>query len=460
MMKKKKMSLLIFLSVLAFVICGCADHSGKKAKSDSGAEDVSQDKEMQNGGQDGDTPEYTKPEMKGELRISCFIEPEFLEPAAKQFMEQYPDVKIVINGYMEQSNTPREDEYQTSFNTGLMSGDGADIVFNSFLPVTTYGEMGAFEDLSTYISQTPEMNDENYYMNVLKAAQNKDGKIYIIPYQAFIETFGFSTELLKEHEDIENALRGKENICFSEVMDFAKRLVEGKNPGENVFLIGSRSTVQIMQDLINDSRNDFIEQEKKEVHLDTEKYMDLLNSVKNIVDEGWLNMDEFDFYNTEYYIAASPSVAMDAAAAQVNPQSKMSCFMPLADKQGNVAVNANNCIALNSSSEHKELAWEFIKYLLSDKVQSLPSVSGLSVNRKGFEKSVERWYNSHDISGSLEDYRNLLQDWVEQVNTCDMLDGPIKSLLELENEKFFDGQQTAEETAKTLQKQIEQYLNE
>lgn len=451
-MKKKKMSLLAILFALVFAVCGCA---GKGGKTDSGVGDSSQKHVKGDKEQD---EEYTKPEMKGEIRVSCFGEAEFLDTAAKQFMDKYPDVKVVINGDSEQSDMLREEEYQTSFNTELMSGDGADIIFNSFLPVTKYSEMGAFEELSTYISRTPEMNDENYYMNVLKAAQNEDGEIYMLPYKASIPTFGFSTHLLKEHDDIENALKGKKNIRFSDGMNFAEQLVEGKAPSDNFFMI-DMSPIEIMEYLIKDSLDDFIDQEKKEVHLDTPEYIDMLNSVKKIADGGWIDAD-IDFYNTEFYFAGYRNFDTQAAAFPVDPQSGRSYCMPLADKQGKVAINTNStCIALNSASEHKELAWEFMKYLLSDEVQSLPSFYGLAVNRQGFEKSVEREYDK-GVNGSLEDYRNLLENWMKQVNACDMLDGPIVSLLELENEKFFDGQQSAEETAKTLQKQIEQYFNE
>ncbi|MCM1500098.1 MAG: ABC transporter substrate-binding protein [Clostridium sp.] len=458
-MKKKKMSLLALLFVMAFAVCGCTEHAGREEKTDSGVEDRSRDRAAEDQGQGGEVSEYVKPEMQGEITVSCFIEPDFLEIAAKQFMDKYPDVTVTVNDYAEHLDEPSTQDYQTAFNTKLMSGDAEDIIFNFCLPVVKYSEMGAFEDLSTYIGQTPEMNDENYYMNVLKAAQNEDGNIYMIPSQAAIETVGFSSELLKEHGEIENTLKGKENICFSEMMDLAEQLAEGKSPSENVFL-ANMDPAEAVEYWIKDSLSDFMDQEKKEVRLDTPEYIDLLNSVKKIGDEGWFDYQDVNFYNTEYDFAAyKDTLDVQAAAFAVDPQSGQSYTMPLADKQGKLAIMTHNSIALNHSSEHKELAWEFIKYLLSDEIQSLPSVYGLSVNRQGFEKSVERHYDE-GVSGSLEDYRNLLVSWMEQVNACDTRDDSIVALMRSEHEKFFDGQQSAEETAKTLQKQIEQYFHE
>jgi hypothetical protein len=49
---------------------------------------------------------------------------------------------------------------------------------------------------------------------------------------------------------------------------------------------------------------------------------------------------------------------------------------------------------------------------------------------------------------------------MEQINGCDTLDGAIMDLVDEENSKYFSGQQTAEDTAKRLKRQLEQYFNE
>ena len=49
---------------------------------------------------------------------------------------------------------------------------------------------------------------------------------------------------------------------------------------------------------------------------------------------------------------------------------------------------------------------------------------------------------------------------MEQINDCDTVDSAIWTLIEEENSKFFDGKQSAEDTATILQRKIEQYFNE
>ena len=49
---------------------------------------------------------------------------------------------------------------------------------------------------------------------------------------------------------------------------------------------------------------------------------------------------------------------------------------------------------------------------------------------------------------------------MEQINGCDTLDGAVMELVDEENRKYFSGQQTAEDTAKRLKRQLEQYFKE
>ena len=244
-------------------------------------------------------------------------------------------------------------------------------------------------------------------------------------------------------------------------MDIAKELVSN-TLNENAFLI-MMNEVQFADYLIEDKLSDFIDVEKKSVNLNSDAYISLLKEVKELSDNHAFDAD-VDFYNTEYYYAATCDYDVQAAFYELDEQSGLSYSMPVADSEGNTAVNANYCMALNSASQNKDLAWEFMKYLLSEEVQTLPSVHGLAVNKKGFDAAVERYYNfyAESNSGSVEkeEYGELLQSWMEQINDCDTVDSALWALIEEENGKFFEGKQTAEDTASVLQRKIEQYFNE
>ncbi len=467
---RKGKSLLWVLLIAVSVLCGCGNgtvpennggQSGAPVQEPGGASGTEECQGVQ-----GKTPDiqeavpYGQPEMKGEITISCLFEEEFLSAAAEQFMKRYPDIKVTVNSYKESSGESAVEDYRTYLNTKIMTGKAEDILLTGFLPITKYSEMGVFEDLSGYIQKTPELNDENYFMNVLQAAKVDSGEIYIVPYMARFDTLAFSAELMSEHSGIENDIRG---ICFGTAMDLAKQLVD-ETDKSNAFLI-QMNEVSYAHYLIKDSIGQFIDVDSKKVNLDSAEYIALLESVKALSEKGYFD-SEIDFYNMEYYFAAECDYDVQAAYYSMDTKSGTNYCMPLTDAEGRTLMKSNSCVAINSASENKDLAWEFIRYLLSDEAQTSPSFHGPTVSRKGLEAAAERYYafykegNGGAGFGSQAEYKAILESWVEQINGCDTLDSSITDLIDEENSKYFSGRQTAEDTARRLQRQLEQYFNE
>ena len=468
-MRKGKSWLWVLLSV-ASVLCGCgsgvvpennvrqSDAPMQETAGTSGTEERPGTQEKTPDVQE--TVYYVPPEMKGEVTISCLFAEEFLNTAAAQFMKLYPDVKVTVNSYQESSGESTVEDYRTYLNTKIMTGKAEDILFTGFLPITKYSEMGVFEDLSGYIQKTPELNNENYFMNVLEAAKEEGGEIYIVPYMARFDTLAFSAELMSEHSGNGSGMQG---ICFGTAMDLAKQLVD-ETDESNAFLI-QMNQVSYAHYLIKDSIGKFVDGRSKKVNLDSSEYIALLESVKSLSENGYFD-SEIDFYNMEYYFAAECDYDVQAAYYSMDTKSGTNHCMPLTDAEGRTLMKSNSCVAINSASENKDLAWEFIRYLLSDQVQTSPSFHGPTVSRKGLEAVAGRYYafykegNGGAGFGSEAEYKAILESWMEQINGCDTLDGAIMDLVDEENSKYFSGQQTAEDTAKRLKRQLEQYFNE
>lgn len=474
-MRKKKSKVLFPLLILfCMIISGCGkgtsvEQDGRadfgienagKSSPESTADNGNADANQESSGTEGQVKQKT--EMKGRITVSSFLEDEYLNVAAKDFMKKYPKVKVVINEYGANIAQPSERDYQTLFNTKLMSGEAEDIIMNSFLPVEKYIEMGAFEDFSTYIKQSAELNEKNYFMNVLRAAEQETGKIYLLPYGLRFDVLCFDNTLLKEQRNVADSLKNRKKIGFGEGMELAEQLV--KNTGKRNAFLSLESQVRYMDRLFWDGFSEFVDATGKEVHIDSPKYIHLLESVKKLQNSGRFPPDDMDYYNTEHYIAGAVDYDVQAAFYALDQMSASPHSMPLSDQSGKVMMNANNCLLMNSKSENKALAWEFIKYLLSDKMQSAPSLPGIPVSKKGFKKAAKRQYDFYSennaAAGSLEDYEQILEDWTEQINGCDTLDTSLVSIMEEENEKYFTGKQTAEKTAGVLQRKVEQYFNE
>lgn len=462
-MKKKGRAIIAVILAWCFVLGGCGKSGNitDLSQEEQGTGENSENTDCKDLENTEPEKPCQQPEMEGEITISTLFEQEFLTVAAQQFMSDYPDVKVTINVYKDTAESGTVEDYQTYLNTKIMSGKAEDIFFNSFLPVTKYSEMGVFEDLNEFISMTSEFNNENYFMNVLEAARQEDGKIYLIPYMAKFDCIAFSQELLDEQADIQNKLENQNSARFTESMDIAKMLLSGTDK-RNAYLL-QMNEISYMEYLIKDNFSQFFDMDNKQVQIDNAEYIRLLETVKELSDNNYLGAG-VDFYNSDYQFAAMIDYDVQAGFYGLNAGSGQAYSQPLANENGNVVINANGCLALGSASANKELAWEFVKYLLSDEMQSQPSIHGLTVNRKGFDSAVDRYYEFYTEGNSSavnkEEYRDLLRSWMEEVGACDMVDSALWTLIDEENGAFFSGKQTAEATAKNLQKKITQYFNE
>lgn len=453
----KRRMLALFLAMIA-VLSGCGqnvdenvDDQNLEQSSDS---NVTEERDPGN----IDPEKYEQPEMKGEITISTMVEQEFLKTAAENFEKKYPGITITINTYQGTSGENAADDYRTLLNTKIMSGKAEDIIFSTQLPVQKYMEMGVFEDLSDYVSAAPELSSENVFLNVLEAAKDEEGHLYILPYMSSFQVISFDNEVVTESGALD---KESENICFSEAIDYAKQMADDSQL-KNLYIMQGKN-ISYLEYIVKEYQQSLIDMDEKKVNINTETYTGWLQEVKAMEEEGYFNTDgSIDYYNADYHFAMVPDY--DVQSAFYNVTDNLVLGAPIADEKGNVYTSSAYCIGMNSASEKKGIAWEFIKYLLSEDVQTLPSIHGLAVNKKGFEASVNRYLKFYqDGTDSIvdsEEYKSLLLKWVEGINKCDVLDPVIMDYINEENSKFFEGTQSAEKTAQILQSKITQYLNE
>lgn len=458
-MKRKILAFLLLFTMLGVSACGADTdkaNSTEKRKKENVSEQGGKEAEDSEG-----TFTYVQPEMKGEITIATMYEQEFLKTAAESFMTKYPDITITINNYQGSGGENAVEEWQTSLNTKIMSKTAEDIIFTTQIPMKKYMDMGVFLDLSDYIGVTPEMNDENYFLNVLEAAKDKNGHIYVVPYMASFQAVSFDGEVLS------NGMEKKigSQISYSKAVELAKQMVDASNM-QNLYLT-RENELSYMNQLIAEYQNTLIDMEAGKVNINTEQYINWINEVEERKEQGDFGKEgSINYYKDDYCYAMTCDYDVQSAYYLLANKSAGDIGVPLVDESGEVYTNSAYCMGINSESGNKELAWEFIKYLLSEEVQTLPSIHGLAINKTGFESSVNRFltfYQSQDEgTGNVEagDYKDILSDWMLQISKCDMLDPIILNFFDEENKKFFDGSQTAQNTAKTIQNKVTQYLNE
>jgi multiple sugar transport system substrate-binding protein len=140
---------------------------------------------------------------------------------------------------------------------------------------------------------------------------------------------------------------------------------------------------------------------------------------------------------------------------------------------GSVPFTYSQAYGINENSANKRTAWEFLKFLLSDEMQTSANLSPLSLPINNFARAQKA---EAMVSGAyfgmgddeldetqrviLENYTNVIESFSDQINVFVIRDSIVDDMIASEVGYFFDGTKTADEVARTLQNRVELYLNE
>ncbi len=473
-MKKR----LCFFILSTLLLAGCV---GEKAVDLNREGEPIRSNQKAEAGENGAESEriYNPPEMKGEITVSVMDEVPVLEQAAQLFMAKYPEVTITINQFRELETMQLEggaemavepsgelsgDHYLKQLNTRIMTGNAEDIIMTgSGVSVEKYIQMGIFEDLSFYMDNAPEINEDTFYMNLFEAMKTADGNLYELPLAGGVRVVGFHQALADDCG--EYLPDDMDRISYEEALNYALKLMDNTNRKNTYLAIANGQGVA--GGILNDRWSDFVNEETGEAHFNTDDYISLLQFAADLEARGCFDTAGLDFYNMEYYFAMNEDFDTQAAYYHLLDTVDSQSFyhvMPLCDREGKVSFSPWMRFGVNASSPNKELAWEFLRFMLSDEIQTSPSLWGLAINKKGFDAYVKRQYDMYKAGNNAnvdyQRYRNLIESWMLQISDYNPGRSSMINIIYEENQDFFKEKKTAAETARQVQAKMDQYLNE
>lgn len=418
-----------------------------------------------------------KSKMEGELTISVYKSPEWLETAARKFEDKNPGVTVSIHSFADPASEmdiytdsgldssgsvatgqTRED-YLSELNTKILSQEAEDLIMTSEgLPVERYAYMGVFEDLSGYLEKEKDFNEENYFMNIFEACRLKDGGIYQFPLSAMaVPMMTFDNAL------IENTGAGPEEgvlkITWREALDLAKEMYD-KSTLENTFMVNMRGTVG---NIFTKAAIEGVDYQTGTVQLDRERLMNILKVFVEMAEYKELPKN-WDF-STESHEPFNLRYQLDDEVAREMLFDDHMTALQWEHEDGNVYLCPYYALdfGITSNSTQKELAWEFLKFLSSDEIQTLPSLPWAGVNRKGLYARIagscassEREYTPEEV----KQVQQLVEGWVEQISAYRQEDAELITMTEQELDNFLTSKTSALETIDSLERKLQQYVSE
>lgn len=405
-------------------------------------------------------PEHT-------LQIFGLSENDTIRQAIIGFQRKNPDVKVEFKTSGKMPKDITSDDIRT-LNTELLGKKGADVLLLNGLPADAYIEKGVLADL-TEISKGL-MKENTYLENMMKNTVRKDGKIYGIPIK-------FTVPVMYGDKQIEKALSSLDSL----------RSYLKKNPDAGIFGVTNKKYIRdfmfqmYQEELIKEDGS--VDKAKMEQLLEISK--EIVKNSKTDFFEGndmEVGQDTLFAHPAEIYSIKHPDMV---ATGRVSNLGDMIIPCEIAREQ-NFSLKVlkdyyipEGIAGINSNTEQKKVAEEFLRYLFSEEVQGAELDDGFPVlvsaldAKKQETKSEYAAVFSMSIGGNIagEDISVSAgypkEEEVEAfIGLCKTLNKPadqdraVWDIYQNEADKVLDGSIKVKEGAESIRKKVELYLAE
>ena len=395
-------------------------------------------------------------EVTEELTLYTVEESFFLQQAAVQYHKQHPEVLIHVDAAISMTdkysgNADYQQIYQ-DLNTSLTSGNGPDLMVMDHLKLDTYASKGLLLNLQEILQ--PMEEDGSLLSNITKAYEETDGARYAVPLQfGLLLAVGrdVQPEEMSSMDAIAKAVSRKtesymgDRTCGELVEEFYPLIVDDILQNRQV----NRDTLRPwLEDLKKIADNCGILPSRKEGR--AANIWDLGSDVKLVFQE----TDGFNEAMMPYAVAE---------LLNANVVSMENAFYP------------KMVIGINSRSEHVETAKDFLRFALSEELQSVDTYEGFPVNAKALEaqaaadRSMAEAYTTYDIDGSTaefaikaysEETANHLMELCKAATLCLKEDTQIETSLTESLQAYLNGQASVEEAMDAVEGSLKMYLAE
>lgn len=389
----------------------------------------------------------------------------YMEQYVEQYNQQSDRYFVVLErGTLNGLDTSGIRDFRTQTNIEIVNGGGADILSsNSLGDVFSYIEKGAIEDLKPYLERSC-MKEEDFFP-VTFAGYRSDEQIYSM--KVSISGYGLCLD--------SNLTGGMENPNIEEVLDALldtpeETILKKKYTASHVlkyFLQGSDSLWGTIDwesricDFNSELFEKLLEVSKAKGYDEKKSYVELAKLVSD---------STFFTFELEDYLEGE-------GMQKIGYFFDDGCYM----------VMDSTAWLMNSNSENKEGAWDFMRFLLSKEFQTSWEDDSFPTNREAFEQMAQREKEAGPIGyisggivykAGIAYYRTYGKDaYIERFGLSDAkideirkeleniraLPNRIEPLLDIildEASYYFNDTKTIEEVIPIIENRVQLYLDE
>ena len=395
-----------------------------------------------------------------------------IRQAASMFQLEHPDVRVeLIDGQTTSGSTTVSDTIR-ALNTELLGGNGADLLVLDGLPTESYIEKGILEDMKDFLS--PMIASGELTEQVSKPYTEENGSIYQIPTRmTLLAAYGdrqaaaslVSMEAMRAYQEDPSHLPLRPKTNYESLL---------------------RQILMLRYDEVVDMRTGKPYPDKIKELLETVKVLGEANGAKSAFDKSedggrgnvYNLMPGLDgLLGSEYSRVdqGMSAVAIDKIDGMYN------ILLPLAvqRKHGFTMENVNasylpsGTMGINQACQNKEMAREFILFVLGRDVQSKDLSDGLPVNTLAVRDWVDREDNKdtsvavsgddgYELNGSwpTKEERRMVFDVAAKADHPIRMDRVLTDIIINETKGYFEGRLSLEQAAQNAQNKAMLYFSE
>lgn len=322
------------------------------------------------------------------LTIYGLEDNETVRQAVSRFQKEHTDIKINYKIGSQESSTTTADQIRV-LNTELLSKSGADILILDGLPVDSYIEKGVLEDLTDFYSK---LSENGALLSNVVNSMKKQGKIYGLPARVEIpymygpeEKEGVITSL----DELEKYLNDHSDQKFTQ----------------------SKTFEQYLRLLLTVQYKELFEADKKEIPDELlTKLLQVANQLGESTGTEYKTLEEFyqtlskesqeimqDYYSGQFGTNNDIEARDGKQLVVGNAKGTSNLMIPceVMKQLGTKAQGINGLYipvgiaGINSASDNKELAGEFLELLFSEELQTLDLGDGFPIN----SAALDEWCN-------------------------------------------------------------------
>lgn len=413
------------------------------------------------------------------ISLACHYMDYYLRKRIVEFNKESENYRIIVKDYS-QYDTP--EDYNagiTRLNNDIVTGQIPDILaLDSDMPIEVYAAKGILADIGKMIEDDEELQMDDYMTNVFDAYSVK-GTLYSV-----IPSFYVNTVMAKTADVGEES--GWTIADLQALMD--------AHPDSSAF--GEATTREnMLRAMIVYNGSRFTDRNTGKCNFDSDEFKAVLEFVAQFPEEfDWdsLGEDYWTTYETQYRDGSTLLMTVsinDFSDYTYNAHGYFGEPVTLigfpAEEGNGGSIYADSQYAISAKSSHKEGAWEFVRYYLTEEYQTNEDRMSwtLPVYREALlanlEEAQERphwedadgnvtYYDQYFWAGDEEfviepltkEEADTLYEYICSVNTVYSNDESLYNIIEEEAAAYFAGQKSVGEVVEIIQSRAQIYINE